>query len=145
MFFAPQVQKQYVGITRPCVKEFIKSCLICACKTPQTSVSTVKPILSPGFMKRGQLDLIDMAHDCDGDNRWIGHYIDHFTKFNFLWPQQRKKSSEVARCLIKHVFSVVGLPSILQHDNGREFCNKVRIFTKCLLQAYDCVFICGYR
>ena len=25
----------------------------------------------------------------------------------------------------KHVFSVVGLPNILQHDNGREFCNNV--------------------
>ena len=100
---------------------------MCACKTAQKSVAPVKPILSPGFMRRGQVDLIDMTHDCDGDFKWIGHYIDHFTKFNFLWPQKRKRSTEVANCLIQHVFSVVGLPVILQHDNGTEFCNKVRI------------------
>jgi hypothetical protein len=78
-------------------------------------------------MRRGQIDLIDMTLDCDGDFKYIGHYIDHFTKFNFLWPQQRKKASEVARCIIENVFSIVGLPLILQHDNGAEFCNKVMI------------------
>jgi transposase InsO family protein len=76
-------------------------------------------------MRRGQIDLIDMTLDCDGDFKYIGHYIDHFTKFNFLWPQQRKKASEVARCIIENVFSIVGLPLILQHDNGAEFCNKI--------------------
>ena len=94
------------------------------------SVATVKPIISPGFMRRGQIDLIDVTVDPDGDFKYIGHYIDHFTKFNFLWPQHRKKSVEVARCLIKNVFSVVGLPLILQHDNGKEFCNKVRTLPK---------------
>ncbi|CAC5383216.1 unnamed protein product [Mytilus coruscus] len=36
-----------------------------------------------------------------------------------------KSADEVAHNLSVHVFSVVGLPSILQHDNGREFCNAV--------------------
>ena len=94
------------------------------------SVATVKPIISPGFMRRGQIDLIDMTVDPDGDFKYIGHYVDHFTKFNFLWPQHRKKSVKVARCLIENVFSVVGLPLILQHDNGKEFCNKVRTLPK---------------
>ena len=39
--------------------------------------------------------------------------------------QEQKSAQEVAENLKKHVFSVVGLPNILQHDNGREFCNNV--------------------
>ncbi len=94
-------------------------------------------------MRRGQVDLIDMSHDCDGELKWIGHYIDHFKKFNFLWSQQRKKASEVAKCLITHVFSVVGLPVILQHDNGSEFCNKVKYWFCLLHDIYQlsCLFI----
>jgi hypothetical protein len=76
-------------------------------------------------MHRGQLDLVDKSADPDGDYCWIGHYIDHYTKFNFFWPQINKSADEVAHNLTVHVFSVVGLPSILQHDNGREFCNAV--------------------
>ena len=57
----PWVQKQYFGIPRPAVQQFVKTCVICACKTPQMSVATVKPIISPGFMRRGQIDLIDMT------------------------------------------------------------------------------------
>jgi hypothetical protein len=76
-------------------------------------------------MHRGQLDLVDKSADPDGDYCWIGHYIDHYTKFNFFWPQINESADEVAHNLTVHVFSVVGLPSILQHDNGREFCNAV--------------------
>ncbi|XP_062507046.1 KRAB-A domain-containing protein 2-like isoform X2 [Corticium candelabrum] len=136
------VQKQYFGIPRPAVQQFVKTCVICACKTPQMSVATVKAIISPGFMRRGQIDLIDMTVDPDGDFKYIGHYVDHFTKFNFLWPQHRKKSVEVARCLIKNVFSVVGLPLILQHDNGKEFCNKI-IRKVVRLWPGDCKIVTG--
>ena len=115
------------------MQEFVKTCLTCSCKQRQMSVAPVKPILSPGFMRRGQIDHVDMSRDPDSELKWIGHYIDHFTKFNFLWPQKTKKASEVARNLILNVFSVVGVPLILQHDNGREFCNKVRITSN----AYD--------
>ena len=101
----------------------------------------IKPILSPGFMRRGQVDLIDMSHDCHGKFKWIGHYIDHFTKFNFLWSQQRKKASEVVNCLITHVFSVVGLPVTLQHDNGSEFCNKVKYWICLLHDIYQLSYL----
>ena len=36
--------------------------------------------------------------------------------------------------LLKNVFSVVSLPLILQHDNGKEFFNKVRTLPKSLNQ-----------
>jgi hypothetical protein len=91
-------------------------------------------------MHRGQLDLVDKSADPDGDYCWIGHYIDHYTKFHFFWPQIKKSADEVAHNLTVHVFSVVGLPSILQHDNGREFCNAVIVsIARCELNSNMCV------
>ncbi|CAG2194545.1 unnamed protein product [Mytilus edulis] len=85
----------------------------------------LKPISSKHFMHRGQLDLVDKRADPDGPFCWIGHYIDHFSKFNFFWPQERKSAIEVAHNLKVHVFSVIGVPFILQHYNGREFGNDI--------------------
>ncbi|CAC5398960.1 unnamed protein product [Mytilus coruscus] len=106
-------------------KEFIKGCVKCAYKKPQNNIAPLKPISSKHFMHRGQLDLVDKRADPEGPFCWIGHYIDHFSKFNFFWPQERKSAIEVAHNLKVHVFSVIGLPFILQHDNGREFCNDI--------------------
>ncbi|CAG2227606.1 unnamed protein product [Mytilus edulis] len=119
------VEQTYYGIPRKACMEFIKGCVQCACKKPQRNVAPLTPITSKYFMHRGQLDLVDKRADPDGQYCWIGHYIDHYTKFNFFWPQMNKSADEVAHNLSVHVFSVVGLPSILQHDNGREFCNAV--------------------
>ncbi|XP_071170909.1 SCAN domain-containing protein 3-like [Mytilus edulis] len=119
------VEQTYYGIPRETCMEFIKGCVQCACKKPQRNVAPLTPITSKYFMHRGQLDLVDKRSDPDGQYCWIGHYIDHYTKFNFFWPQMNKSADEVAHNLPVHVFSVVGLPSILQHDNGREFCNAV--------------------
>jgi hypothetical protein len=46
---------------------------------------------------------------------------------------------EVAHNLTVHVFSVVGLLSILQHDNRREFCSAVIKTCLCLtkIMSYD--------
>jgi hypothetical protein len=94
--------------------------MYCACKKPQQNLAPLKPIVSRHFMDRGQLDLVDKRADPDGQYNWIGHY-----KFNFSWPQEQKSAQEVAENLKKYVFSGVGLLNILQHDNGREFCNNV--------------------
>lgn len=78
------------------------------------------------FMFVSKVDLVDQSNsDVPDDNKWMGHYIDHFTKYHFLWSQKTKSAEETAQCLVNNVFSVVGLPRILQHDNGPEFCNKV--------------------
>jgi hypothetical protein len=36
---------------------------------------------------------------------WIGHYIDHYTKLNFFWPQINKSVDEVAHNLTVHVLN----------------------------------------
>ena len=51
--------------------------------------------------------------------------VDHWSKFHLIFPLIRKTAGDVADALQKWVFPVVGLPSIIQSDNGREFVNKL--------------------
>ena len=66
-----------------------------------------------------------MRHLPDGDFKWILHIIDHWSKFNLAFPLINKGANNVAEVLEKYVFPIVGLPSILHSDNGREFVNSV--------------------
>ena len=72
-----------------------------------------------------QIDLIDMQSRADGDFRFICHVVDHFPKFNIIYPQKRKTAEETAKNLAFRVFSYFGLPQILHSDNGSEFVNDV--------------------
>ena len=47
----------------------------------------VKPLLSKDFNSRGQVDLVDMQSMCDGDFKFILHYL---TKFAVLHPLTSK-------------------------------------------------------
>ncbi|XP_065895709.1 uncharacterized protein [Dysidea avara] len=71
------------------------------------------------------IDLIDMSSIPDSNNRWIGHYKDHFNKFSILWAQSRKCAAETVLCLQRYVFAYLGVPKILQSDHGREFNNEL--------------------
>jgi hypothetical protein len=51
-------------------------------------------------------------------------YQDHFTKFVVLRPIKAKSAICVAEALLE-IFSLLGVPAILQSDNGREFRNQV--------------------
>ena len=66
-----------------------------------------------------------MRHLPHGEFKWILHIVDHWSKFNFAFPLEHKSASDVANALQKWVFPFIGLPSILQSDNGREFVNKL--------------------
>ena len=72
-----------------------------------------------------QIDLIDMRHMPDDSYNYIAHYMDHWSKFHVMWPLMRKSAVEVAVGLATKVFSYLGLPKILQSDNGREFVNEI--------------------
>ena len=72
-----------------------------------------------------QIDLIDMRHRPDGMYKWIGHYMDHWSKIHILFPLCRKSAAEVALNLQNHVFSYLGTPKILHSDNDREFVNEI--------------------
>ena len=74
--------------------------------------------------ERGQVDLVDMQTNKDGNYRFILHYIEYLTKFHVIRPLQRITATEVANQLLL-IFLDFGAPHILQSDNGREFTGQV--------------------
>ncbi|XP_065893763.1 KRAB-A domain-containing protein 2-like [Dysidea avara] len=119
------VSRNYDGIPRSCVREYCKLCPTCACKKPQLTKAPLKPIITKCFHLRGQVDLVDMRSCSDGAYNWIGHYKDHFSKFSILWAQRRKCAQETIDCIERFVFAYLGVPKILQSDNGRKFDNEI--------------------
>ena len=61
----------------------------------------------------------------DRTYHYIGHVVDHFSKFHILFPMHDKSAQETVENLRQKVFSYFGLPSILQSDNGTEFVNDM--------------------
>ena len=51
--------------------------------------------------------------------------MDHWPKFHILFGLMRKSAAEVALNLQNHVFAILGIPWILQSDNGWEFVNEI--------------------
>jgi len=66
-----------------------------------------------------------MRHLPHGEFKYILHIVDHWSKFNFAFPLQQKSAADVANALQNWVFPIMGLPSILHCDNGREFINHI--------------------
>ena len=56
--------------------------------------------------------------------RWMSVYQDHFTKFIRSRPLKNMCAEEVADVL-EDLFCELGIPHILQSDNGREFKNNI--------------------
>ena len=94
---------------------------MCQLSQPQSSKPPLKPILAEDFMDRIQVDLIDMQETPDGEYKFIGHFMDHFSKFHVLFPLKSKTAVEVAKMLEERVLAYLGTPSIFHSDNGREF------------------------
>ena len=61
-----------------------------------------------------------MRHLPDEEFKWILHIVDHWSKFNLAFSLVNKGAHGVAEALEKYVFPVMGLPSILHSDNGRD-------------------------
>ena len=98
-------------------------------KRNKTTGLTVKPILSQTFNSRVQIDLIDLQTLPDGEFKWILVYQDHFSKFIQLRPLRAKSAVEVCNSLFD-IFSILGVPIILQSDNGKEFRNQIILALK---------------
>ena len=107
------------------IQEFCRNCPTCQLKEPKKSNPPLRPIIADNFMERIQIDLIDMRHCLDGDFHYIGHFVDHMTNFNILFPLKDKSADEVARMIEERVPAYVGPPHIFHSDNGREFVNQL--------------------
>lgn len=120
------IKTKYVNITREVILDYLELCLICKKKKAHSKKGTVvKPLVFKEINQRDfQVDLIDMQTSQDGEYKFILNYQEHLTKFVCLRPLKTKTAAEVAYNLID-VFCLIGAPSVLQSDNGREFCNSV--------------------
>jgi len=62
-------------------------------------------------------------------NQWILHIKDHFSKYSFLYALPDKTTAGVAKCVAQWL-GIVGIPQILQCDNGKEFKGVLLILLK---------------
>ena len=84
----------------------------------------VKPMAFSEFISRCQVGLIDFQSHSDGEYNFIMVYKEHPTKFVVLRALTTKMAQEVAYQLVD-IFTLLGAPTILQSNNGREFANNV--------------------
>ena len=115
------VYSQYHGITRSYIQEFCTTCPVCQLSQPQSTRAPLKPIVECEFLNRLQMDLIDMRNTPDEDYHYIGHVMDHFSKFHVLFPLKSKSADEVARLFKERVLAYFGPPHIFHTDNGTSF------------------------
>ena len=122
-----RLQAKWANIPRIYCQLFTKTCPICLEKgqTMKKPLSGSQPILTPGFAKRGQFDLVDMQSCPDLGFSYICNYYDHGVKFGWSQAIVSQRASCVARVLID-IFTILGPPAILQPDNAR---NMAKIAT----------------
>lgn len=127
------VNQACVGIPREAVRKFVSVCQVCQVARSTAHLRNppiITQIKETEFHGRAQIDLIDMSKYAENDGRagkemrYILHYKDHMTKFTWLMPLPTKEAVEVARCL-EIIWGVLGPPTILQSDNGKEFVARV--------------------
>ena len=82
------------------------------------------PIRARDVQLRHQIDLVDMNKLCTKYKGKVFRYVlsvmDVFSRYHWLVPLQRKRSSHVARELIR-IYREHGAPLVIQHDQGAEF------------------------
>lgn len=121
------VCRKISNIPRAICELYVQTCPVCALnKRTLARPEDFKPILTAGFGRRGQCDLIDMQAYADEEYKWILHYQDHALKFSVLRALVAKSANIVAHELFM-IFCLIGAPLILQTDNGKEFTAAVII------------------
>ena len=89
-----------------------------------------------------QIDLASMPTSMEG-HKFILVLVDVFTGFVMLKPIMDKEASTVARA-VWEICCIIGLPKILQSDNGSEFSNRI-INALCRLTGISRRFIAPYN
>ena len=120
-FYDRSTTKHGQSIPRWVTNLFVKCCPTCVRRRPRKKmVVGHKPILTHGFGRRGQVDLIDFQSCPDGTFKFLLNYQDHGIKFHVSRALTSKRAIAIAQALLE-IFALIGPPCILQSDNGREF------------------------
>ena len=66
-----------------------------------------------------------MSKNPDGPFSFIGHFLDHHTKYNVLFPLKMRDSAHVARKICRHVIGHFGLPKIIYSNMARDYVDEL--------------------
>eukprot|EP00794_Sanderia_malayensis_P003647 gene3647-4164_t len=138
-----KINETYCSIPREVVHKFVEMCDYCAvnhaCFTPnhhknqsdkknklaKSGKAKRKYEFNDAFLTRCQVDIIDMTENPDGLFKYIGHFFDHHTKYNILFPLKTNEAKYVARKLCRHVLGHFGLPRIMYSNYDRRYLNEL--------------------
>ena len=107
-------------------KLYIENCPICLNKRGGKEIIPVsKQILPGGPLERVAADTWELPKylKIKTNFTWVLDCIDYFSKFIQSYPLTNKDSNNVFKA-IKEFTYTLGIPNILQTDNGLEFLNK---------------------
>ena len=124
-----QVKQRFYGISREEVIWLLKHYTICLQTRPCNTRAPLQPIQSNYTLERVQIDLVDMRTTPHKGNHWILHIKDHFSKASFFYALTDKTAAGVAKCMAEWM-GIVGIPKIIQCDNGKEFKGVLLILLK---------------
>lgn len=117
------------GISRNDVQWLLEHCQVCILNCQNFTSASLQPILVKEVMAQVQADLIDMRTKSDGEYVWILYLKDHLLKFSILYILKSKRLSKITYYIslfVRHL----GIPGILQCDNGQEFKGALLLFLK---------------
>ena len=90
----------------------------------QNKEQAIKYIESDEVKERFQVDLVQLSDYLHQERRYLCNWVDHLSKFACS-RVIKNKTKEVVLAAIKEIFTVMGVPKILQSDNGWEFKNSL--------------------
>ena len=118
------VKKDAKNVKMSHVRLFVRSCSYCTSTRKGKIRPVIKcPIVTNGYGKRGQVDLIDIRVFGGSNCSFILNYQDNLTRFCILKPLKDKSAESVLESL-SEIFNTLGAPKYLHTDNGGEFRNK---------------------
>ena len=125
------------------ITNIIKTCIPCQKHTITTAgYAPAKSIYAARPCDHVQIDLLQLPMSMDGW-KFCLVCIDVFTGFIMMEPLVDKTAPSIARALWK-IFCIIGIPKILQSDNGLEFNNRI-VNTLCRLTGIPRRFIAAYN
>ncbi|XP_048853493.1 uncharacterized protein LOC125721578 [Brienomyrus brachyistius] len=104
------------------VKEFVRSCEICALHNPRPTVKPEKGQF-PACHRTGEeivLDYTDMIIPVRG-MRYVLMCVDAFSGWPEAWPTRREDGASVVKFLVNHYIPKHGFPERVRSDNGSHF------------------------
>ena len=92
-------------------------------KNPDKTIA-IKYIESDEVKERFQVDLVQLSDYLHLERRYLCNCVDHLSKFACS-RVIKHKTKEVVLAAIKEIFTIMGVPKILQSNNGGEFKNSI--------------------